>query len=650
MRRSVLKTCSALVAAAMLLQPITAFRASAQTVVAQPNATGVYGTYFRDPASDPRITQQQLIQLIRHRVKYVFVLFQENRSFDSQYGSFPGVRGLFSQSPANTPGFVQPITNVDGTAGTIQPFYMGEAIHAADTDDVDHSHARMAAKMDLNASGIPQMDRFALVEEAKYIPSGATVPPLKAKQYGELAMGYIDCNTIPLMWNFAARFTMFDNMFQHTIGPSTPGALSMIAGQTGETQWVKHPSLASNLSANAANGGLPQTNDSIPFWGTGLAGDNSPQPRHAGDNSGAFAPIFNHTYASLPLTLAGKTLTSVASADTNASVDLADVQQDVPYITGLNRNPYPWGWFEEGYDLEPTDTGTTASHSSYISHHNGPQYFGYISNNPTMTASLHGLGDFFSSMSANGLPSQGGVYYVRGGYKNIAGLTPTFQDPAVQSHFLGDDDHPGYSDTQISENLVAREVNAIAASPYWGESAIIITYDESEGDYDHVAPTIITYDPSGLPLVRGPRVPLILISPFARAHAISHEQSDHNSVIKLVNAVFNLPPLADLPDELQAKITGQQAPFNQQYLGPNDDGTPGVGNLLSGFDPNRLLGYAAPIPASYATTPANSVSHLPAVSGDSCTSLGITPTDISTGYNYPAPADFNPRPSTNPSP
>ncbi len=176
-------------------------------------------------------------------MKYVFVLFQENRSYDSYFGSFPGGRGLFAQSPGETAGYTQPLLNTDGTMATVQPFRIGPAQHAADVDDIDHSHVRMAQKMNVQ-HGVALMDRFALIEEMKYMTPGAK-PSLKAKQYGELAMAYEDCDTIPFLWNYANRFVLFDTIFQLTVGPSAPGAISIIAGQTGETQWVKHPESAS---------------------------------------------------------------------------------------------------------------------------------------------------------------------------------------------------------------------------------------------------------------------------------------------------------------------------------------------------------------------------------------------------------------------
>ena len=60
-------------------------------------------------------------------------------------------------------------------------------------------------------------------------------------------------------------------------------------------------------------------------------------------------------------------------------------------------------------------------------------------------------------------------------------VVPQDPDATTRADFKGNDDHPAYSDAQISEALLADEINAIAASPYWSESAIIITYDETDG-------------------------------------------------------------------------------------------------------------------------------------------------------------------------
>jgi phospholipase C len=669
--KAILRLCSAWIAAGALLLPPLAFAqdaAPAPVVVPQPDPAGDVAKVFAAPADDPQLPEAEMVKLLREHVKYVFVLFQENRSFDSYFGTFRGANGLFSdgtkpRSAADTLGFTQKIIDTDGTTGTVQPFRIGPAQHAADTDDVDHSHVRMALKMDLVGLNA-KMDKFALIEEKKYTPAGLNHPPLKAKQMGELTMAYEDCDTIPYLWDYANRFVLFDNIFQTTIGPSTPNAIAMISGQVGETQWVKHPDKAGAGGSTT----VPILNDPIPFWGSKSDKTTGPQRQPAnlvgeksGKNGANTAP--NLTFASLPLTLAGQSVTDVAAKDLAAKSDLADVQKDIPFIAADKQTAMNWGWYQEGYDREPNEPANApagGSHDSYIGHHNGPQYFGYISNNPMMTDHEHGLGDFFADMAAKRLPPSG-VFYVRGGYTAINGMKPAFDDgsreaKAVQALFQGDDDHPGYSDAEISDALVAREVNAIARSPYWSQSAIIITYDESEGDYDHVPPRILSFDPAGLPLSRGPRIPLIVISPFARAHVVSHEEGDHNSVIKLLDAVFNIPPLADLPDELQARLDGEDPNFNgpnnfkQMNLGPHDDRTPGTGDLFSAFDPMRLTGKLAPLPASYVEIPDSVVNTLPAYGGQGCRAIGVTTEDRVQNIVNHIPADFNPRPLSNPPP
>jgi phospholipase C len=607
-------------------------------ITVQPRANVQIAPFVSNPANATKLSRDEAIKLLRERVKYVFVIFQENRSFDSFFGSFPGARNLFSQPPRDTPGYYQQLLDTNGKPVAIEPFRIGPAQYAADTDDVDHSYARMEAKMDY-VDGLAQMDKFAAIEELKYTTPGAN-PSLKAKQYGELTMAYEDCDTIPVQWNYANRFTLFDNYYQHTIGPSTPNAIDMIAGQTGETQWVKHPSEASNNTVLAALGqGEPVYDDNDPFWGSAADPTTAGrQPINPTDNASSYQ--LNQTYASLPLTFNGRDIRTVTGFDRMSATDLADVKADIPAIAALNSKAVPWGWFQEGYDHEPTDTTSAASHLSYIGHHNGPQYFGYVSNNPREASHLFGLNDFFELMAHGTLPAQGGVAYLRGGYTNIDGLKPVDPDPNVQANFRGDDHHPGYS-------LIAREVNSIVKSKYWGQSAIIITYDESEGDYDHVAPRVLENAPAGLPLVLGPRIPLTVISPYANAHMISHESGDHNSIIRFIDQLFGLPYLADLPAEAGARARGK-ALFGQSNLGPDDDRVPFVHDLLSAFDFGRLAGVVAPLPAAYALVPDSFASQTMPLGDHACASLGIIPDDIARGINNPIPADFNPRPGTDP--
>jgi phospholipase C len=601
---------------------------------------------------EPQLSPEQLSKLLQRHVKYVFVLYQENRSFDSYFGTFPGADGLFSQPSELTPGFAQELINTDGTIGAIRPFRIGPDEFAADTDDIDHSHPLIVAKMDVQ-DGQPRMDHFALTEEKKYSPTGH--PSLQAKQFGELAMAYEDGDTVPLLWRYANRFVLFDHVFQLMTGPSTPGNLSIIGAQSGVTQWLLHPDEA--YAGDGSKGkGLPMLNDTEPFWGSSLDHSASKMPFNPRDLKKDVQD--NLTFATIPLTLRGGTIAETTKADTDPDDDLADVKDDINEIATEAKRQIGFGWYQEGYDREhpegedkeSTDLGpldAEGRHASYVTHHNGPQYFGYVSNNPKMRADLHGLTDFFEAVDHHTLPESGGVFFVKGGYQNTLGLKPADPDGAVQKNFKGDDDHPAYSDAQISEALVAESVNKIAASSYWANCAIIITWDDSEGLYDHVPPPIHAMGPDGSIISDGPRVPLLLISPYARVHIVCHDDGDHASVVKFVDRLFGLTPLAELPDELRARKIGASR-YGTENLGPADALTPDITDLVGAFDPARLNGTAAPLPPSYVMIPENLVKVLPPTSGYGCRELGIVPVDRVLGIENKIPADFNPRPKTNP--
>jgi phospholipase C len=99
-------------------------------------------------------------------------------------------------------------------------------------------------------------------------------------------------------------------------------------------------------------------------------------------------------------------------------------------------------------------------------------------------------------------------------------------------------DHPPAS-TCMAENSVVREINAVMQGPDWKDTAIIVTWDDFGGFYDHVAP------PKKDWLGWGPRVPAIIISPYARPGYIDHTEYDFASVLRLVEERFDLAALTD---------------------------------------------------------------------------------------------------------
>ncbi|HET6915467.1 MAG TPA: alkaline phosphatase family protein [Acidimicrobiales bacterium] len=107
---------------------------------------------------------------------------------------------------------------------------------------------------------------------------------------------------------------------------------------------------------------------------------------------------------------------------------------------------------------------------------------------------------------------------------------------------------------QLGEAFVARIVNAVMSGPAWHRTLLLWTYDEHGGYYDHVAPPaailpdnippdISTTDYPGTYNLLGPRVPAVVVSPFARRNAVTDETHDHTSVLATIEAQWNLPAL-----------------------------------------------------------------------------------------------------------
>lgn len=525
-------------------------------------------------AAAPAEDRAQFLADLRAHVHHVFVVYQENRSFDSYFGDFPGVDNLATPE-ARAHGFRQ----WDSISHTwIVPF----PLNRPDTLDADHSREALIAKTDHG-----KMDNFVGYEE-KNLVEVSDASPQYARQLGMLTMGYNDCRTVPFLWKYAHQFTLYDHIFQAMYGPSTPGNLDLIAGQTGDTQAARHPD---EKFKSYSGPGEPVIDDLDPHYGPYDSPEKAKRQHQ-----------LDQTYATLMLTLKGR------DADDDAKVDTDDVKGDIGELARLNHQEIPWAWYQEGFG-----NGQGNDHPSFIPHHDSPQYFGYIRQNPKMWSGVHDLLDFFAVMDHQALPPRS-VVFIKGGMGNPFGWKPA--DPRARN-ILGDDDHPGYSDSQLSESLVAKVVNTVARSPYWKDSAIIVLWDDSEGFYDHVPPPQFEQCPDNNPCGDGPRIPLILISPWAKSAGVDSDPGDHASFAKFLDVLFDLPPLGSLPDE-------------KPYLpeGPRDT-LPQLTDLTGGFDAARLAGRRAPIAASAAEIPDSVVNKFPPPM--SCRDTGVEPVRIPGG-------------------
>jgi phospholipase C len=143
-------------------------------------------------------------------------------------------------------------------------------------------------------------------------------------------------------------------------------------------------------------------------------------------------------------------------------------------------------------------------------------------------------------------------YYVDASNGNLPQVS--FVDPIfLATNTVENDEHPP-SNVQVGQNFTANVINALFKSPEWLSSAMFLTYDEHGGFYDHMAPPAAVAPDSIPPMLQagdapggfdryGIRVPVTVISPWSKAHFVSHVVNDHTSILRFIETRFNLPTL-----------------------------------------------------------------------------------------------------------
>jgi phospholipase C len=162
----------------------------------------------------------------------------------------------------------------------------------------------------------------------------------------------------------------------------------------------------------------------------------------------------------------------------------------------------------------------------------------------------------------------------------------------------GPNEHPPYG-LAAGQAWVQSIISAVRASPYWGSTVILVTWDDYGGFYDHVTPPQVDKYGDGF------RVPLLMISPFAKHGYIDHTFSDHTSIIKFIERVFGLPTLtqrdasaSDLMDALNSNYASQAALFPDDSLvlqgTPTFTGHGGASPTGASFNPSLNLTFMSP--------------------------------------------------------
>jgi phospholipase C len=575
---------------------------------------GRSGSAQPDAAALRRITK-----LARSKVKHVFVIVQENHTFDQIYGLFPGVNDQYVENLGTTLAQATDCQYDPMTLGCQRPFLISanqsSPSYVADAPDISGgNNGRYDQELSMDRG---RMDDFLVDVEAGQPVLGPTPSPQQIEAHNEsIAIeGVYDCDTVPYLWYYAKTFALFDHYFQSATGDSTPANTQLFAGQIGQTEAAAGEGILTQpLPSGGYSDGVPISNDDnpppaqLPFAITSYGGDASTA----------------QSYATMPVLL-------------NPQMDQAALKNNVVGFIGRdikkeaksNRQSFPWAWYEEGL---------TTPNAGFSAHHTVPLYFDYINNPRSGFANKHTLRDntqtngLITDIKGGKLPASG-VFWVKGGNANTYGLVPADQiftnNPSGKKYYVGDDDHPGSgsSDHQVAEAYLAEVINAIAKSKYWKDSIIIVTYDDSGGFYDHVPPPSFgatcpqdTSGPEqGYSCGDGVRLPTFVISPFSKTGVVVHDFADHGSVVKLIEAIFGVPKLASLPDEAKGVSVG---------LAPADADN-STSNLFDALDEHKLHG-GSPNPPSMAEIP--SPASPPAMN---CASLGIAP--------IPAPTSLPPQ-------
>jgi phospholipase C len=490
------------------------------------------GRGFVDPAGNLQTTTP---------IKHVIVIFGENISFDHYFATYPHATNPEGEPQFHAKAHTARVNNLlsggllTENPNSTQPFRMDTGA-ASVTCDMNHSYTpeQMADDHGL-------MDAFP----ANTGSAAASSTPA-CNDYGKGTgdvMGYFDGNTVTAMWNYAQHFALSDNSYSTMFGPSTVGAINLVAGTTeGATmQPLKVNGKPAAPSGNIANGQLTGA----------LLGDVRP----LGDECVVTDP--------------GLQTANLVSFSGKSVGDL------------LNAKNITWGWFQGGF--APTgvdanghaicgqhhaglagDDGTNPQNSSdgdYIPHHEPFQFF-------ASTLNGHHVGPSDPALigeSADGTHHQ---------YDVSAFWTALEEDrlPAVTYLKAGayQDGHPGYSDPIDEQVFVVGVVNAVMNSPFWNSTAIVLAYDDSDGWYDHVLGPIVNQSAvsddalagmgiCGSPSAGtqgqcgyGPRQPLIVISPYAKVNYVDHRVTDQSSILRFIEENWNLGRIGENSSDAKA--------------------------------------------------------------------------------------------------
>ncbi|MFB7505011.1 phospholipase C [Streptomyces broussonetiae] len=457
-------------------------------------------------------------------IKHVVVLFDENISFDHYFATYPkaaNTDGTKFTASKNTPKDIDTLAHA-GLLKHNPNQYAPKRLSPAQAMTCDQNHSYGAEQYAYNGG---KADQFVQNTEVDKCSGGL---------FGEpgLAMDYYDGNTVTALWNYAQHYTLSDRAYSSTYGPSTPGALNLVSGQT-------HGVISVDPSTGTENPKQTSKPDSYTV--------QSPDAKGVGTVINDPDPAFDDC--------SGKDHTSTNALAEMQGKNIGDL---------LNSKQVTWGWFQGGFRPSTAWNGTSGSYAKcdtthpntggaatvdYSPHHNPFSYYKSTANPhhlaPRSVAEIghngqanhnYDLTDFSAALKAGKLPA---VSFLKAG---------EYQDG-----------HAGYSDPVDEQHFLVNEINAIQSSPQWKSTAIVVAYDDSDGWYDHafVTPKNGSQDSAlgsngkatdSPACQKGPkaaggyadrcgpgtRQPLIVVSPYSKVNKVDHTLTNQASITRFI--------------------------------------------------------------------------------------------------------------------
>jgi phospholipase C len=457
-------------------------------------------------------------------IHHVVVIVKENHTYDNMYGSFvpaPYVDGKGVSHPQTANGLTT--CPVPPSAPGV-PTTTGPCLEAADTLPHDLSHAHAAALADWDNG---KLDGWSTASGSDNT-GGGTGDGTAYMQYFE--------RDIPNYWGLARSYVLADNFYAGMLGPSFPGHLFTVAAQAG---WATgNPPV--DLTGNVCN--LLAGESESPYWG---------------------CDEFQGGSCDLGITTqSGDTVDYLVGGQIPASTfpcfDIPAIPDILP--SGISWKFYGTDWSELTTQALNNALGSVLSSVGSVVLQQEPwsmlDAVQHIRQNPKIWPDPFQNTD---NMAIVGRPwdatNQVATDIANGTLANVTWIVD--QDEYSEHPNL---DINGYisglnfplGGVCDGENWTVGYVKMLMQSPYWRDTAILITYDDFGGWYDHVPPPRHYGGTTDAPYGLGFRLPLLIVSPWVKHGFVLHDPSEQASIAKFVETVFgSAHSLSDLDKAAQ---------------------------------------------------------------------------------------------------